>query len=754
MEKKYLQAIFSARHILKNLRELMAKDLSAQERLDKIVEMVSLQLNTDVCSCYVWRPGDVLELWASKGLDPKAVHETYLRVGEGLIGEIAAQRKSLVFEDAWAHPSFVHKPETREEAFKSLAGVPIIRGNSLLGVLAVQTKKVQSFQPESIEVLETVAMVVAEMLFTAQLKSPDRKIVSQSTHKRLEGVRLIEGLALGKAVIHKRVTRASGLLAKDPKGETEKLKLALKSIEKELNRILANPRLNAEQSAIFETYLMFIHDKGWISKIIKAIESGLTADAAVQKVEQEITQRMQLLTDPYIKEKIHDFRDLANRLVRHLKTPAGKVEKAPKLPKNTILVAESLGPAELLDYDISHIKGILLEEGSQTMHVVIVARSLNIPIVSGVKDVLNLVNPLDVVALDATQGRVYLNPSDEVLDEFSRRLQEDKKRQAKYAQMRDFPAVTLDNMSVSLNLNAGLMNDFFGPKNASFDGIGLYRTELPFMSATQLPDTRTQTEIYKRALLQVLGKPVVFRTLDIGSDKVLPYFQHTTEENPAMGWRSIRMTLDRRVLLKGQIRAFIRATAGRELALMFPMIASVDEFLEAKRTFEQELLSEKSKTGLVPVRVKVGTMLEVPSLVFQLEELLKHVDFISIGTNDLAQFLFASDRGNPLIWNRYDTLNPALLRTLKYVSDLCRAKKVPCSVCGEMAGKPLEAMALVGLGITSLSMNPASLGAVKAMVRTLNQQQLQEYLQTQLQRAVPSLRERLTAWARDHQVFI
>lgn len=753
MDRNHLHDMVSVRQIMKSLRSLVAQDISTQDRLDRIVTLLAQRLRMDVCSCYITRPGGILELYATCGLDAKAVHETFLRIGEGLIGEIALQRRPLAVEDAWQHTSFVYKPETKEKAFKSLAGVPIIRSNRVLGVLAVQTKQKQSFSAELIELLETVGMVLAEMLGEQQLKTPTAKAVSTGGRQRIEGTGLIDGFALGKSVIHKRTESAVQVLAKDTITETQKLRQALNRVEREVNKMLTRSRISGDQADIFETYLMFIKDKGWIAKMVKAIESGLTADTAVQKVRDEISARMALMTDPYIRERIHDFNDLASRLMRHLRrqTKSGDVIR---LPKNTILVAQNLGPAELLDYDRTKIKGIILEEGSQTMHMVIVARSLNIPLICGIKNVCRIIAEGDSIALDATRGYVYLNPSDETLDELSNRAQHQKKLHARYAQMKELPAVTKDGISVSLNINAGLSQDLMVAEGTFFDGIGLYRTELPFMLADDLPDVKNQTTTYHKAILQARGKPIVFRTLDIGSDKVLPYFQRHVEENPAMGWRSIRMTLDRRALLRNQLRAFIRAAADRELRIMFPMIANVEEFLEAKKTLMMEVEREKRRGGKLPVSIKVGTMIEVPSLIFQLERLLREVDFISIGTNDLAQFLYATDRGNPLIWNRYDPLSPPLLKALKYICDACQQAGVPCSVCGEMAGRSLEAVALVGLGFRSLSMNPAALGAVKAAIRTMDQTQLEAYLTKQLQTSSHSLRETLKTYAQDHGILI
>ena len=534
--------------------------------------------------------------------------------------------------------------------------------------------------------------------------------------------------------------------------EIKRLETAMKAVETEINHMLSKPNMSEEQTGILETYLMFVRDKGWHNKILKSIHDGLTAEAAVQRSCSEMTERMRLITDTYIRERIHDFQDLTNRLMRHLR--GEQVSLVKKLPKNTVLVAESLGPAELLDYDISRIKAIVLEEGSQTMHVVIVARSFNIPVVAGIKNISSIVLNDDVLAVDADAGFLHLNPSDEVLDEFESKIKIHRRLQNRLEQLSDLPAVTLDGKDISLNINAGLSSDLIKAKSTLFDGIGLYRTELPFMSSEQLPDVKEQTAIYRRVTQEMKDKPVVFRTLDIGSDKVLPYFENKGEKNPAMGWRSIRITLDRRAILRGQLRAFIRACADKKLHVMFPMITTIEEFRQAKEALNIELNREREKGKPLPKEVKVGTMLEVPSLLFQLDALVKEVDFVSIGTNDLAQFLFATDRSNSMIWTRYDTLSPAFLKMLRYVHTTCEKAGIPCSVCGEMASRPLECMALIGLGFKKVSMNPGALGRIKALVRTIHQAQLESFIIRHLSDTTETLRPLLQSYAIDHDIFI
>lgn len=736
-------------NVLRELKKVIKQKCEVEEKIKQITKLTANELQVEACSFYIIRPGDVLELYATYGLDEKAVHDTFLRIGEGLNGEVALTRKPIMVSNVWKHTGFVYKPETNELNLNSFAAVPVIHQDVLLGVLSIQKKEIYDFSEKEMDFLNIIAMIINDLLLDI-LKENSVKVSSGRQHKKMDVVNLIQGLAIGKAFVHKRVV-FENILSSDKHAEQKKLITAIRSVEEEISQKLLLPDITREQADIFKTYLMFTRDKGWAKKINNSISLGLTAQASIQKILNEITERMNMLSDPYIKERVHDFQDLANRIIRHLH---GKHSLSKKMPKNAILVAKSLGPVELLDYDLSKIKAIVLEEGSQTMHMTIVARSLNIPVVSGVKDISNSILNDDTIAIDAINGFLYINPSDEVLDDFNERLKTYRRHQAKYLPFKNLSSETKDNVYISLNINAGLPSDISNTKSFSYDGIGLYRTELPFMSAQQLPDAKEQTMIYKRVFDEVGKKPVIFRTLDIGSDKILPYFENKKEENPAMGWRSIRITLDRRIILKTQLRSFIRAAAGRELKIMFPMITNLEELREAKKLFYLEIEREKSRSGLIPKNVKIGTMIEVPSLLFQLEELVKEVDFISIGTNDLAQFFYATDRGNPVIWDRYDSLSPVFLKALKQISDVCKRANIPCSICGEMASHSLEAFALIGIGFTNLSMNPSALGPIKGVVRTMDQSKTALFIDKHLNDSVASLRDILKAYATDHGVLI
>ncbi len=746
-----------SRRLLGRLRDVMAGGGSAQERLDKVVTLIAADMVAEVCSCYVMRAGEVLELFSTEGLRHDAVHQTRLRVGEGLVGDIAAHARPLALADAQAHPNFAYRPETGEEIFHSLMGVPIIRGSRVVGVLVVQNRTMRHYTDEEIETLETVAMVLAELVASGELVDRAELVPVDGNALlplRLEGVRLNGGVGIGVAVLHNPRIVIRRLVAEDPDVELERLKTALAGIKTALEELFSRPEMrDGEHRDVLETYRMFTEDKGWINRISEAIRTGLTAEAAVQKVHDDTRARMNQITDPYLRERMHDFEDLANRLLQYLSSGN---EDSPRgeLPENSILIGRNMGPMELFDYDPKRLRGLVLEEGSATAHVAIVARALDIPVVGRVKDVLDKIEPLDPVICDGDNGQVFIRPPDDIRESFIEAVGQRELRMAVYARLRDLPAVTREGVRIGIHMNAGLLLDLQHLHESGSDGIGLYRTELPFMARSSLPDVAAQTLLYRKILDQAEGKPVVFRTLDVGGDKVLPYWNPYEEDNPALGWRSIRITLDRPAVMRHQLRALLRAAAGRELAVMFPMIAEVAELVQARRILDIEIEHERQSGTPLPTTIKVGTMLEVPALALQLDALLPLVDFVSIGTNDLMQFLFAVDRGNPRIAERYDPLAPTMIRFMRYVGAKCREHDVPLSVCGEMAGRPLEAMALIGVGIRHLSVSSPSIGPVKTMVRSLEISSLESYMETLMDSPDHSLRSKLKSFAIDRGVVL
>ncbi len=753
----FASEVSPSRRLLSRLRDVMAASGDGASRLDKIVHLIATEMVAEVCSTYVMRPGDVLELFATIGLNPEAVHRTRLRVGEGLVGEVAATARSLAIANAPAHPNFAYRPETGEEAYHSLLGVPVLRGGRVRGVLVIQHRERRTYSEEDVETLQTVAMVVAELVAGQQLAASG-EIAGDGAGgvlpSRIEGVSLNAGLAQGIAVLHRPQLTVREMVAEDPAAEKARLWQAVDAMHSSLDALLASAadRL-ADSQDILETYRMFAEDRGWLNRITDAITTGLTAEAAVQRVQDDMRARIVHMTDPYLRERLADFEDLANRLLLHL---AGKTSAAAAgtLPDDVVLVARSIGPAELLDYDQRRIRALVLEEGSAASHVAIVARALDIPVVGQCPDVLSRTEPLDPVIVDGDNGQIFIRPADDVQAVFSEHAELRERRKREMAGLAKLPAESRDGVGVSLHINAGLLLDMPHLHDTGAEGVGLYRTEIPFMVRAAYPDVAVQTELYSRVLDQADGKPVVFRTLDIGGDKRLPYFADLPQENPALGWRAIRIGLDRPAMLRNQLRALLKASKGRPVSVMFPMIAEVSELDAAVRLLELERARAAANGDEAPDSVSVGVMIEVPSLLWQLPAVLSRVDFVSVGSNDLLQYLFASDRGNPKLAQRYDPLSPAFLNIMRDLIRHCTEADVPISVCGEMAGHPLEAMALVGLGLRRLSAAPAAIGGLKTMIRSLDVAALTQYLELLCAGEQKSVRDSLKAFARDRGVAL
>jgi phosphotransferase system, enzyme I, PtsP len=746
------------RRLLRRLRDVMAASGAAQERLDRIVLLVAAEMVAEVCSIYVMRAGEVLELFATEGLRPEAVHRTRLRVGEGLVGVIAATARPLALADAQAHADFAYRPETGEEIYHSLMGVPILRGGRVLGVLVVQNRTPRRYTEDEIEIAQTIAMIVAELIASGELVNPLEMAQSSSgalLPVRLTGVRLNEGLAIGPAVLHMPKLVIRQVVAEDIEAELARLNRAVSAMQSAIDDLVATSRgLGAgEHRDIIETYRMFAADRGWLNRITEAVRGGLTAEAAVQKIREETRTRMMQIADPYLRERLLDLEDLANRLQHFLAGGLGGGEVG-VLPPEFILVAKSMGPAELLDYAHRRVRGLVLEEGSPTAHVAIVARAFDIPVVGRVEDATSRTEGGDVIVVDGDHGQVLIRPSEDMQQSVEEAIAARTRRRAYYETLRDQPAVTRDGVPIRLLLNAGLLIDLVQVAATGAEGVGLFRTEIPLLTRDAFPDVADQTGFYRRAFEQVGDRQITFRTLDIGGDKVLPYLSHAAEENPAMGWRAIRIGLDRPAMLRQQLRALLRAASGRDLWVKFPMVAEVAEVEQARALLDLERQRATAEGYAPPRSVKVGVMLEVPSLLWQLPELLKRIDFLSIGTNDLAQFLFASDRGNPRLADRYDLLSAPIVALLRDVVAKCAAANVPLSMCGEMAGNPVDAMMLIGLGFRTLSVTPTALGPVKTMIRSLDAGGVAGYLDEIGERPDHSLRHRLEAYARDHAVAL
>ena len=717
-----MATVSAAREILRRLHDVMASKSGAQAKLNDVVNIVAEGLSSEVCSIYLLRDG-ALELYATQGLAQSAVHVTRLALGQGLVGTIAATREPLNLAEARAHPDFAYRPETGEEDYHSFAGVPIIRREGAIGVLGVQHAEPREYAEVEIEALQTVAMVLSELLAGAGLVDDVAAAKARAQvggPVRLTGLKLVDGFGRGVATLHQPRIVIEHTVADDVEAERRRVYGAFTKMREQIDRMMGQAEFTGggEHDEILETYKAFAYDEGWSRRINEAIDTGLTAEAAIERVQQRTRAKMRAIPDPYLRERLADLDDLANRLIRIVSGQLGTAAQS-GLRTDIILLARNLGPAELLEYDRRFLKGVVLEEGSLTAHVTIVARAMGVPVLGRVRDFRTAINDGDELLLDAGDASLFVRPTRHMVKSFAAMSALRAKRQAGYTKLRDLPAITKDGTRITLLMNAGLQGDAEALKLTNADGIGLFRTEFQFLVAATLPRRERQTALYKAVLDVAADKPVVFRTVDIGGDKAVPYMREETgeEENPAMGWRALRLALDRDGLMKVQARALLDAGAGRTLNVMFPMISEPWEFDAAKALIEEQRVWLVKRGRPLPAEIRYGAMLEVPALADALDVLLPKIDFLSIGTNDLTQFLFAADRANPRLADRYDWLSPSVLRFLRRIVCACEAANVPVTICGEMGGRPLEALALLALGIERLSITPAAVLPIKAMVR-------------------------------------
>jgi phosphotransferase system enzyme I (PtsP) len=748
-------AIRGPRNLLRQIRESMGATGPTQAKLGAVVRIIAASMVAEVCSIYLRRASGEMELFATEGLDPEAVHVTQLKPGEGLVGEIMRLGRPLNLLDAASHPAFSYRPETGEDPFHAFLGVPLLRGGRAIGVLVVQNRASRVYAEDDVEDLQIIAMVLAEMVAAGDLLSRDElKDVEIAPHRseRLKGSKFADGLALGVAVLHEAPVAPGRLLADDVVAEEARLAQAVEGLKVQIDAMIeGHEGLIGPSYDVLETYRMLAHSRTWTRSLQDAVHSGLTAEAAVERVRSEHRAGIGQARDPYLRERLHDLEDLNDRLLRHL---SGEGTKARRLPDNAILVARNLGPADLLEYDRTKLKGLLLEEGSPASHAAIVARAMDIPCVGRLEGLRDRVSEGDPVIVDAESAEAYLRPRPDVVTAITARIGVRAQRRAVFAKLRDTPAITRDGVKISLLMNAGLAVDVDILPETGAQGIGLFRTEFQFMVSDALPKFSAQRELYSHILAGAGPLGVTFRTLDLGGDKVLPYMQAEREENPALGWRAVRMGLDRPALLRLQLRALIAAANGRPLKVMFPLVAAVDEFRAARALVDREVAWAVRRGRPPPSRLEVGAMIEAPALVWHLDALLPLTDFVSVGTNDLLQYLFAADRGNPRVADRYDALSPPFLRVMREIREACAASGTPVSVCGEMAGRPLEAFALIALGYDRLSMPPTGVGPVKQMILSTDREAAQRGLTGFLSSGSSSLRGEIEALARKIAVDI
>ncbi len=736
-----------SRKLLGRLRDVMAGDAAGQARLDEITSLIAGSMSCEVCSIYLFRDADTLELCATEGLKKEAVHQTRMKLGEGLVGRVARLREVVNTPDAPSAKGFRYMPETGEEIFSSFLGVPVQRLGETLGVLVVQSKSEREFSADEVYGLEVVAMVLAEMTELGAFAGEGAAMSALHTQPvMIRGTVGQEGAAEGQIWLHEPRVVVTNLIADDPQAELARLTEAVEQLRVGVDKMLeAAGTGDKDQLQVLEAYRMFANSKGWMRRMEEDIANGLSAEAAVEKEQSVARARMEQVTDNYLRERLSDLDDLSNRLLRIL-TGQGR-DTGAELPANPILVARNIGPAELLEYG-RQLKGIVLEEGSVGSHAAIVARALAIPLVVHARKITTEALNGDQVMVDGEQGIVHLRPDDTVVSAFRDKIAMLAAAQKRYASIRDKPAETLDGKRIGLHMNAGLMADLPSLPNSGAEGVGLFRTELQFLVRNQMPRRSELVALYARVLDAAQGKRVTFRTLDIGSDKVLPYMKPNDEPNPALGWRAIRVGLDKPGIMRMQLQALIRAANGRPLTVMFPFVAQMEEYTEARRLMDKTLAGEARLGHALPEKVEIGAMLETPSLAFSPVKFFEDVDFISIGGNDLKQFFFAADRENERVRRRYDSLNVSFLGMVERIVERCNTSGTPVSFCGEDAGRPIEALCFAAIGLRALSMRPASIGPVKSLLRRSNLDEVRKVIIDSRHRGEMSVRPAVMEYLR------
>lgn len=737
--------------LLRRMHDAVAQEASAQERLDHLTRVIAVHVVADVCSIYLRRPDDLLELYSTEGLNREAVHKTRLGIGEGLVGHVAQSRRPVVTEDAPNHPSFAYRPETGEDPLNAFLGVPLIRSGKTLGVLVVQNRAARRYSDEEVEAVQAVATLLAEIAASGELLSQEEtEAVGEMLHRpeRLRGFPIVSGIASGKAVFLQPPAPKHKVFASDVAVEAQRLEKALSELRESVDAMLINnASLSGVSREVLETYRLFAYDRGWKDRLRAAVFSGLTAEAAVEQVKNENRARLMQARDAYLRERLHDLDDLAHRLLRFLSGDKNGARRS--LDEDTILVARFMGPAELLEYNHTHLKGLVLGEVSATSHVAIVARALKIPMVTGLGETIDRCEEDDLVIVDGDKGEVHIRPTSEVVEAFRIKSELQTEQQAAYLQERDLPAQTTDGVDIAIMINAGLALDMPHLHDTGAIGVGLFRTELQFLIGSALPSAASQEALYSEVLDLADGKPVIFRTADIGGDKTAEYMDFGTEMNPAMGWRGVRMAIDRPGIIRPQLRALLSAAAGRVLHIMIPMVTLPSEIDHLRDLMDREVERAERRDKKLPEKILIGAMIETPAAAWNIAGIAERVDFLSVGGNDLAQFYFAADRDSERVQRRYDPLNPGFLRFLKHTISGAGAASAPLSYCGEQAADPVSAAALIGVGVRQFSVPAPAVGPFRRLIRSVNAKELSEWIDGHLTASSESIREPLSAYLRD-----
>jgi len=732
---------------LEDISTLILQSHDLGETLNNIVALVAKRMRTEVCSIYLLEEdGQTLRLRATRGLTRRAVGRVTLQIGEGLTGLAAEERRVVAIQEPQSHPRYRYFKETGEERFHSFLGIPLFDRKTPLGVIVIQTKEPRQFGPEEISALSTIAFQISSIVINARLldsirqKEEERSRFARELEKTrrdllprgpeangtkevaLRGIVAYPGVVSGPPhLLDERLGFADILDEQNvaPEEELQRLEGALEKTRIQtifLEKRVAE-RLSQEDAAIFHTHLMILEDRGFTERMRREIESGHSAPYALKKIVSDYLEVFQRMEDVYLRERAADMEDIGRRILANL---VGQENHILHLRHPGILVARELLPSDMAALDHEQIRGIVTEAGEKNSHAVIMAKSLGIPALVGVKGALKSIAPDNSLILDANSGCLYVEPPAHIVEEY-RRLEEDCSRELhRLEEYRDQPAVTRDGERIVLRANIGLVSDVEVARRNGAEGVGLYRTEFPYMARGQFPDRNDQYHLYSKVVEGFAGQPVTIRTLDIGGDKALPYFSPPKEDNPFMGWRSVRVSLDNRDIFRTQIEAILMAGMHGPVKLLFPMISGLEE-VRACRQVVAEACDNLLKDGILFAEtIPIGVMIEVPAAVQMAEQFAHEVDFFALGTNDLIQYLLAADRNNPLVKKYYDPLHPAVLRVLHDVTQVAQLHDKGLCLCGEMASDPANLLLLVGMGIREFSMPAPFIPRTKAFLAGLD----------------------------------
>ncbi|MBS99277.1 MAG: phosphoenolpyruvate--protein phosphotransferase [Oceanospirillaceae bacterium] len=696
--------------------------------LDLTVRRIQRAMHTQVCSIYLL---DTISqryvLMATQGLNVEAVGQVSLSPTEGVVGLVGQRAEPLNLEDASVHPSYIYLKSTGEERYHAFLGVPIIHQGEVLGVLVVQQNERRRFDESEEAFLVTVSAQLAGVIAHAEATGSIQPVGNNvenggerfAQDRRFSGVAGAPGVAIGQvfvATLPADLETVPDKPAKDVDKELERFNTALEAVRSDIRAVSRNlaQRLRSDEQALFDVYLRMLEDNALAGQVADRIRAGNWAQGALREVVAEHVREFSAMDDAYLRERATDIRDLGRRVLSHLQENVNSQDV--EYPDKTILVADDLSPAMLGLVPEDKLVGLVSVSGSGNSHAAILARSMGIPTAMGVVDLPFTRLEGREVILDGYTGRVYVNPSDDLKNAFGEILREEQMIAAGLETLRDLPAQTTDGYRMPLWVNTGLVSDVERSLERGAEGIGLYRTEIPFMTRDFFPSEQEQLQIYRRQLEAFAPRPVTMRTLDVGGDKALPYFP-IEEDNPFLGWRGIRVTLDHPEIFLVQVRAMLRAALGfGNLRIMLPMVTSMHEIEEASKQIDRAV-RELQEEGLDVERPPVGVMVEVPAAVYLTRRFARKVDFISVGSNDLTQYLLAVDRNNPRVAGLYAPYHPAVLRVLHFVAQEARKEHKPVSICGEMAADPGGALLLMAMGYDVLSMNSNNLPKVKSAIR-------------------------------------